>query len=116
MNVEEIREHCLLKLAVEECFPFDDNTLVFKVGGKIFLLLDINSTPIAFNIKCNPAKAIELRERFHCVQPGFHMNKTHWNTVTCDGSASKKLILSWIDDSYNLIVAGLPKKMKDSLR
>ena len=116
MNVEEIRDHCLLKPAVEECFPFDQNTLVFKVGGKMFLLLDINSNPIEFNAKCQPHYALELREQFHCVKPGFHMNKVHWNTITCDGSAPKKIIFKWIDDSYNLIVEGLPKKVKDKLK
>ncbi len=113
MNVEEIRDYCLKKNAVEEGFPFDQNTLVFKVGGKMFLLMDINGAPVGFNAKCSPDKAVELREKYHCVQPGFHMNKTHWNTITCDGSVPKKIIYGWIDDSYDLIVAGLPKKARD---
>ena len=115
MNVEEIREYCLLKDEVEEGFPFDQSTLVFKVCGKMFLLMDINSNPVEFNVKCEPDKAIELREKYRCVQPGFHMNKSHWNTVTCDGSAPKKLIFNWIDDSYHLIIAGLPKKLRDKM-
>ncbi len=116
MNIEEIRDHCLLKPHVEECFPFDESTLVFKAGGKMFLLMDINGNPVEFNAKCEPAKAIELREQFRCIKPGFHMNKSHWNTVTCDGSAPKKLILEWIDNSYELIIAGLPKKVRDKLK
>lgn len=112
MNIEEIREYCLLKGAVEECFPFDISTLVFKVGGKMFLIMDINSNPIEFNVKCEPAKAEELREKYNCVNPGFHMNKRHWNTITLNGSVSKKIIFGWIDDSYNLIVESLPKKYR----
>ena len=100
---------------MEESFPFDENTLVFKVGGKMFLLLDINSNPVEFNAKCDPLKAIELRERFGCVLPGFHMNKVHWNTIVCNSIAPKKLIFTWIDDSYNLIVDGLPKKARGEI-
>jgi predicted DNA-binding protein (MmcQ/YjbR family) len=116
MNVEEIREYCLLKPAVEEGFPFDQTTLVFKVGGKMFLLMSLDSNPITFNAKCKPDKAIELREKFHCVQPGYHMSKVHWNTITCNGSVPKKMIFSWIDDSYELIVASLPKKIQERLK
>jgi predicted DNA-binding protein (MmcQ/YjbR family) len=115
MNAEEIREYCLVKKGVEESFPFDSNTLVFKVGGKIFLLLGLDSDPIQFNIKCDPVKAIELREKHACVLPGYHMNKQYWNTVICDGSAPKKLIFKWIDDSYEIVLAALPKKTKTLL-
>ena len=103
MNIEELREYCISKEGVEETFPFDQDTLVFKVNGKMFLLTDINGNPVSFNVKCNPEKAVELREEYTCVRPGFHMNKTHWNTVECDGSVPKKLLLQWIDDSYNLV-------------
>lgn len=115
MNLEEIRTYCIAKNGVEEGFPFDSDTLVFKVGGKMFLLLDLNSNPPAFNIKCEPAIAIELREKYVCVKPGFHMNKTHWNTVTADGSVNYKLICSWIDNSYELIVKSLPKAQRNNL-
>jgi len=115
MSAEEIRDYCLQKQGAEESFPFDENTLVFKVGGKMFLLLDLYSSPVSFNIKCDPQKAIELRERYSSVQPGYHMNKTHWNTVACDGSVPKKLILSWIDESYDLILLSLPKKLRQSI-
>jgi len=115
MNIEEIREYCIKKKAVTESFPFDETILVFKVAGKVFLLMGIDSNPVQFNVKCNPEKAIELRENYSCVLPGYHMNKAHWNTILCNGIASQKLIFSWIDDSYNLIVAGLPKKVRETM-
>lgn len=112
MNSEEIRFYCIQKKAVEESFPFGEDTLVFKVGGKIFLLLSLTSSPVQFNVKSDPEKAVELRERYHCVVPGYHMSKKHWNTVICDGSAKELLIKEWIDDSYNLVFDGLTKKIK----
>jgi predicted DNA-binding protein (MmcQ/YjbR family) len=115
MNVEEIRNRCLQKKGVEEGFPFGEDTLVFKVGGKIFLLVSLNSSPLRFNAKCNPDKAIDLREKHAFVIPGYHMNKTHWNTIVCEGSATKKIVFECIDDSYNLIVNSLPKKIKEDL-
>ncbi len=114
MNVEEIRDYCLAKKGVEESFPFDNETLVFKVGGKIFLLMGINANPIQFNVKCEPRKAIDLREKYSCVLPGYHMNKAHWNTIVCDGRATKKLVFEWIDHSYDLIIGSLPKKQRDA--
>ena len=113
MNLEEIRDYCLAKKGVEERFPFDNETLVFKVGGKIFLLMGINANPIQFNVKCEPQKAIDLREKYSCVLPGYHMNKAHWNTIVCDGRATKKLVFEWIDHSYDLIIGSLPKKQRD---
>ncbi|MEO6304970.1 MAG: MmcQ/YjbR family DNA-binding protein [Bacteroidia bacterium] len=115
MSIEEIREYCLLKKGVTEGFPFDNETLVFKVGGKMFLLTGLNSNPIQFNVKCDPQKAIELREKYDFVLPGYHMSKVHWNTIVCDGRASKKQIFQWIDDSYDLIVQSLPKKQREEL-
>jgi predicted DNA-binding protein (MmcQ/YjbR family) len=114
MNVEEIRDYCVSKKGVEESFPFDNETLVFKVGGKIFLLMGINANPIQFNVKCEPQKAIDLREKYSYVLPGYHMNKAHWNTIVCDGRATKKLIFEWIDHSYDLIIRSLPKKQRDA--
>lgn len=114
MNVEEIREYCISKIGVEESFPFDNETLVFKVGGKIFLLMGINANPIQFNVKCDPQKAIDLREKYSYLLPGYHMNKAHWNTIICDGRATKKLVFEWINDSYDLIVQSLPKKQRDA--
>lgn len=115
MNVEELRDYCIAKKGVEESFPFDNETLVFKVMGKIFLLSGITSQPTQFNVKCDPEKAIELRAKYSCILPGYHMNKQHWNTVICDGSVHDKLIKEWIDDSYFLIVGSLSKKLKAEL-
>lgn len=103
MNIEFIREYCLAKPGVEEGFPFGDNTFVFKVKGKIFLLMGLENFPLQFNVKCNPDKALELRDQYNCVLPGYHMNKKHWNTIIVDGSVSDNLLREWIDDSYNLV-------------
>lgn len=115
MDIEELREHCIKKKAVEEGFPFGKDTLVFKVGGKIFLLVSFDSNPLQFNAKCNPDRAIELREKYFSILPGYHMNKTHWNTIVCDGSVSKKLIFELVDHSYDLIVTSLPKKIREQI-
>lgn len=112
MNSEEIRYYCIQKKAVEESFPFDEYTLVFKVGGKIFLLLSLSSAPVQFNVKSDPEKAVELRETYSCVLPGYHMSKKHWNTIIVDGSVKEALIKEWIDDSYNLVYNSLTKKIK----
>ncbi len=113
MNIETVREYCLSKLNVEETLPFGPDVIVFKVSGKMFLLLPLNTDLLQFNVKCDPDLAIELRERYDCVQPGYHMNKQHWNTVVVDGTVSSKILKEWIDDSYNLIVSSLPKKKKN---
>ena len=115
-NVESIRHYCMQKPCVEECMPFGDDTLVFKVSGKMFLLMSLESTPISFNAKCDPNKAIELRETFPQIRPGFHMNKQHWNTVVVDHDLSPMLIMELIDHSYSLVVAGLGKKQREVLQ
>jgi predicted DNA-binding protein (MmcQ/YjbR family) len=112
MNIETIREYCLSKNGVTESFPFDEFTLVFKVMGKIFLLINLDGEP-TINVKCDPEKAIELRELYPSVLPGYHMNKKHWNTVKIDGSLTDKLINSFIDHSYNLVFDSLPKKIQN---
>ncbi len=109
MNLEELRDHCISKKGVEETLPFGPETLVFKVMDKAFLLTGFDSSPLQFNVKCDPEKAIELREQYPCVQPGFHMNKKHWNTIIADGSVTTKQLKQWIDHSYELVVSGLPK-------
>jgi predicted DNA-binding protein (MmcQ/YjbR family) len=114
MNVEEYRNYCLSKKGVEEDFPFDENTLVFKVMGKLFALANINGFG-SINLKCEPMHALELRERYAAVEPGYHMSKKHWNTVTVGHDASDQEIYSWIDDSYALVVQGLTKKLKSEL-
>jgi predicted DNA-binding protein (MmcQ/YjbR family) len=114
MDIEQLRDYCLSKPFVEESFPFGPDTLVFKVGGKIFLLTGLDQDRLSFNAKCDPNKIEELREEFSCVLPGYHMNKKHWNTIIVDGSVSTRQLKSWIDDSYNLIIQSLPKKLRDS--
>lgn len=104
MDIEQLREYALQKNAVEEGFPFGEDTLVFKVNGKIFLLAGLDNSPLQFNIKCNPDKAIELREEYPtAVLPGYHMNKKHWNTIVVNGELSSKQIKEMVDDSYNLV-------------
>ena len=115
MNIELIRAHCIAKSGVTESFPFDAVTLVFKVGAKVFALLDTESRPTTINLKCDPERAVELRERFEAVQPGYHMNKTHWNTVTIDGSVRWQEVQEWIDHSYELVKKGLSKAVREGL-
>ncbi len=115
MNIESFREYCLKKRGVTEEFPFGEDTLVFKVMGKMFVLTDLIDLPFAINLKCDPEKAIELREKYEAVQPGYHMNKMHWNTVTVDNSIPEGELLEMIDHSYQLVVNGLPKKLKEKL-
>ena len=115
MNIEQIRNHCIKKKGVTEEFPFGEDTLVFKVMGKMFLLASLDSIPLQINLKCDPEKVIELREEFEAVQPGYHMNKKHWNTVIIDGSIPMKKIFEWIDDSYNLVAARLIKSQKKKI-
>jgi predicted DNA-binding protein (MmcQ/YjbR family) len=110
MDIEQLREYCLSKKEVTEGFPFSDDTLVFKVKGKIFLITSLNKQKLQFNVKSDPEKAIELREEYDAIQPGYHMNKKLWNTVIVDGSIPLKLITRMIDDSYFLIAKTLPKK------
>ena len=104
MNIETIRDHVIIKPLVTEGFPFGENVLVFKVNNKIFLLINLDVSPLQFNVKCDPEKAIELREEFpESVLPGFHMNKKHWNTVIINGYLLKQQILEMIDNSYSLV-------------
>lgn len=115
MNIEEYRNYCLAKSGTTEEFPFDENTLVFKVMGKMYALTDVEEF-VSINLKCDPELAVELREKYSGVIPGYHMNKKHWNTVMTDGSVSDQLIYQWIEDSYNLIVAKLPVKDREFLK
>jgi predicted DNA-binding protein (MmcQ/YjbR family) len=114
MNMEELREYCLRKAGAEESFPFGEQTLVFKVGGKIFLLASL-AEGNRFNAKCDPDRAVELRERYEEVQPGYHMNKRHWNTVRMDGGLKAKEIREMIDHSYEIVVDALPKKVRQGI-
>ena len=113
MNIEALREYVLLKPFVTEGFPFGETTLVFKTNEKMFLLIPLDAGQLQFNVKCDPDKAIELREEYpDCVLPGFHMNKKHWNTVIANGTLSGKQLFQMIDDSYNLIAKKNPSKSK----
>jgi predicted DNA-binding protein (MmcQ/YjbR family) len=105
MNIEILREYCLSKKDATESFPFGDDTLVFKRSGKIFLLANLDGD-LSVNIKCDPALAIELRERYSSVVPGYHMNKKHWNTVNLDGSIPDAEVFEWIDHSYDIVKMG----------
>lgn len=115
MNIEEYRSYCLSFSGATEDLPFDENTLCFKVMGKIFSICDIDEFE-SINLKCDPVKAIELREMYpDLVIPGYHMNKKHWNTVSMQDSLPDERIKEWITDSYNLVVAKLPKREREVL-
>jgi predicted DNA-binding protein (MmcQ/YjbR family) len=113
VNIEEYRSYCLARKGVTEEFPFDNETLVFKVAGKMFALTDVTNFA-SINLKCDPEKAVELRDQYPAVLPGYHMNKKHWNTILLDGSIPTKLLQTWIDESYNRIVNALPKRERAS--
>ncbi|RPD39720.1 MmcQ/YjbR family DNA-binding protein [Chitinophaga barathri] len=115
MNLDKYMQYCLSLPGTEEGFPFGEQTLVFYVKGKLFALLDVDAFE-SVNLKCDPDEAVELRERYEGVTPGYHMNKKHWNTVTFDGSIPDKLLLEWTRKSYDLVVAGLPKKLREELK
>ena len=114
MNLESFRAYCLSKKGVPEELPFDESTLVFKVMGKMFALTSLDDFS-SVNLKSDPEIAIELREKYEAVQPGYHMNKKHWNTVLIDGSVPDRQLKTWVDASYELVVLGLTKKQKLAL-
>jgi predicted DNA-binding protein (MmcQ/YjbR family) len=114
LNIEEIRDYCLAKPGVTEGLPFGEDILVFKVGEKLFLLTSI-SAGNSFNVKCDPEWAIELREHHSEVQPGYHMNKKHWNTVYTDGSLTRKQLCDMIDHSYDLVLKSLPRNIREQI-
>jgi predicted DNA-binding protein (MmcQ/YjbR family) len=102
MDIVTLREYCISKDGASESFPFGEDTLVFKAKDKIFALVNLDGD-LSINLKCDPVLAIELRERYSAVIPGYHMNKKHWNTIMLNGSVPDKEVFSWIDHSYNLI-------------
>lgn len=114
MNLEGFRSHCLSKKGVTEEFPFGEDVMVMKVMGKMFALAGIEGFD-RFSVKADPEKAVELRERYEAVQPGYHLSKKHWNTVLLDGTIPDKLLKTWIDESYDLVVESLPKRVKSEL-
>lgn len=114
MNIESLREYCISFPFVTEEFPFDEETLVFKVMGKMFALTNLNGD-LSVSLKCNPELALELREKFPCVIPGYHLSKIHWNTVILDGSVSDNLVKEWIDHSYWAVVSKLTKLQRTQI-
>ena len=114
MNIESFRAYCLAKPGTSESLPFDNQTLVFKVADKMFALTDVDLFT-SINLKCDPEQAALLREQYDAVQPGYHMNKKHWNTILMDGSVSDVLIKQWTDDSYNLVISKLPQRVRAAL-
>lgn len=114
MNIEEVRSYSLTYKGAIESFPFDDTTLVVKVGGKIFILVNLEGER-SINLKCDPDQAIELRETYPAIVPGYHMNKRHWNTVYLDGSLPDDLICKMIGDSYQLVLQSLPGKIRSEI-
>jgi predicted DNA-binding protein (MmcQ/YjbR family) len=115
MDVESFREYCLAKRGATESTPFGEDTLVFKVGGKMFALAALDEVPAKVNLKCDPDLALELRDRYEQVQPGYHMNKRHWNTVEIESGIPVAELRTMIDHSYELVVKSLPKKAREKL-
>ena len=115
MNIEDVREYCITKKGVTEGFPFGDDTLVFKVGDKVFLLANLEGE-LRINLKNEPEKNMELREQFPAIIPGYHMNKQHWNTLIMDGSLPISLVKKLIDESYKIIVDKLPQRIQQNLK
>jgi len=114
MDIDALQKYCSKKKGVTEGFPFDEKTLVFKVGEKMFCLANL-TPPLSINLKCDPERAIELREEYEEIIPGYHMSKKHWNTVDLHGTLKDSLIEELINDSYNLVVARLTRKVRTSL-
>ena len=115
MDLENFREHCLNKPHVAESTPFGEDVLVFKVAGKMFALAALDEIPVTVNLKCDPDLALELRDRYEQVRPGYHMNKKHWNTVEIDSGISETELRKMIDHSYDLVVKSLPKAARAKL-
>jgi len=115
MDLEKFREYCLSKPHITEGMPFGDTVLVFKVAGKMFALVALDEIPVTANLKCDPDLALELRDRYEQVRPGYHMNKKHWNTVEIDAGIPDRELKKMIDHSYELVVKSLPKKVRNKL-
>jgi predicted DNA-binding protein (MmcQ/YjbR family) len=115
MNIQAFYDYCLAKKGVTEHFPFDEDTLVFKVGGKMFALSSLmqwEKGEASVNLKCDPDRALELRAQYEAIEPGYHMSKVHWNTVSVDGDVSEKMFRELIDHSYELVFKSLTKKLQ----
>ncbi len=117
MNIEQLRDYCIIKNGVTEELPFGPDTLVFKVAGKVFLLVGLNQVDkLSFNVKCDPEYAVQLREQYEAtVTPGYHMNKKHWNTVFANRELSDAKLFELVDQSYDMIVKALPKRIREEI-
>ena len=115
MNAAELREHCLSFAGAEETFPFGPETSVFKVAGKMFALSRLVRAPLEVSVKCEPDLAVALRDSYPAIRPGYHLNKRHWNTVALDGSLPDALVRDLVEDSYDLVVSALPKRVQAQL-
>ena len=116
MDLEKFRAYCLSKSRVTESTPFGDDVLVFKVAGKIFALASLDDVPPRVNLKCDPEVALDLRDRYEEITPGYHMNKRHWNTIVLTGRIPDPELRRMIDHSYDLVCASLPKSSRSNLR
>ena len=116
MDFATFRSICLSMDGVTEDFPFDETTICFRVGNKIFSFCDVESFPFRFNLKCDPDLALELREKYSCITPGYYSNKKHWNTIEPDGSISDELITEMAKHSYQLVYDKLPKKVRETIK
>lgn len=116
MTFEILNNYCISHIGAIKEYPFDETTAVYKVGNKIFALIDEESNPPRINLKCDPYYARELREMYENVIAGYHMNKKHWNTVICDDDIDESMLFGWIDDSYDLVFGSLSKKMQSFIR
>ena|SRR5690606_24510890 len=119
MDIQQLYEFCLAKKGVTEHFPFDEDTLVFKVGGKMFCLTSLQEwekgNP-SLNLKCNPERALGLREQYEAIKPGYHMSKIHWNSVYLNSDVSNKLVVELINHSYDLVFSSLTKKLQEEIK
>ena len=115
MDLEQFREYCLSRVAATESMPFGEGVLVFKVAGKMFALASLDEFPTTANLKCDPDLALELRDRYEQVRPGYHMNKKHWNTVEIDSGVPEAELRKMIEHSYDLVVRALSKAQRDQL-
>ena len=115
MDLEQFREYCLSRVAATESMPFGEGVLVFKVAGKMFALAALDEFPVTVNLKCDPDLALELRDRYEQVRPGYHMNKRHWNTVEIDSGVPEAELCKMIEHSYDLVVRALSKAQRDQL-
>jgi predicted DNA-binding protein (MmcQ/YjbR family) len=115
VDAVELRRWCLAQRGASEDFPFGANVSVFKVAGKMFALSILERTPLEVSAKCEPDLAVQLRDSYSAIRPGYHLNKRHWNTITLDGSLSDQLVRDLIEDSYDLVVSALPKRTREQL-